>query len=137
MSTMPTRIVHIAIERPWREIYAFASRPENMKSWAAGLASGLVREGEEWVGDGGPIGKIRVRFAPANDFGVIDHSVTLENGVTVENALRVVANGDGGEVMFTLMRQPGMDDQAFETDAAAIEKDLRTLKALMEKQRSE
>jgi hypothetical protein len=129
---MFARIVHATIDKPWREVYAFASRPENMPKWAAGLASGLTREGDDWIGDGGPIGKIRVRFAPPNDFGVIDHTVTLESGARFENALRVVPNGDGAEVMFTLLRAPGMDDEAFEKDAAAIEKDLRTLKGLLE-----
>jgi hypothetical protein len=132
MTTMPARIVHAAIERPWRDVYAFASKPENMQQWAAGLASGLTSEGEDWIGDGGPIGKIRVRFAPPNDFGVIDHAVTLENGARFENALRIVPNGDGAEVMFTLLRAPDTDDEAFERDAAAIAKDLQTLKALVE-----
>lgn len=132
MSTMFARIVHATIEKPWREVYAFASRPENMPKWAAGLASGLTREGDDWMGDGGPIGKIRVRFAPQNDFGVIDHTVTLENGARFENALRVVPNGDGAEVMFTLLRAPDMDDEALEKDAAAIAKDLQTLKGFLE-----
>lgn len=52
----------------------------------------------------------------------------------VENALRVVPNGDGAEVMFTLLRQPGMDDTAFESDAAHIARDLETLKQLMEEE---
>jgi hypothetical protein len=132
MTPMPARIIHMTIDRPWRDVYAFASQPENMPRWAAGLASGLSREGEDWIGDGGPIGKIRVRFAPENDFGVIDHTVTLETGMSFENALRVVPNGDGAEIMFTLLRQPGTEDQAFETDAAAIHKDLDTLKHILE-----
>lgn len=132
MSTMTARIIHVSIERPWRTVHAFASKPENMPLWAAGLASGLARDGDDWVGDGGPIGKIKVRFAPDNDLGVIDHRVTLETGQSFNNALRVVPNGDGAEVMFTLLRQPEMDDEAFETDAAAIAADLATLKALVE-----
>lgn len=133
MTPMPARIIHLTIDRPWRDVYAFAAQPENMPRWAAGLASGLSREGEDWIGDGGSIGKIRVRFAPENDFGVIDHTVTLQTGISVENALRVVPNGDGAEIMFTLLRQAGTDDQAFETDAEAIHKDLSTLKAILEK----
>ncbi len=133
MTPMPARIIHLTIDRPWRDVYAFASQPENIPRWAAGLASGLSREGEDWIGDGGPIGKIRVRFAPRNDFGVIDHTVTLETGISFENALRVVPNGDGAEIMFTLIRQPDMDDKAFEKDVAAIHKDLSTLKGILEK----
>ena len=133
MSTLPARIIHIGIERSWRQVYAFASKPENMPLWASGLASGLKQDGEEWIADGGPIGDVRVRFAPPNDFGVIDHRVTLENDMMVDNALRVVPNGDGAEVMFTLLRQPDTDDAAFERDAAHVLKDLQALKAQMER----
>lgn len=132
MTTMPARIIHTTIDRPWRDVYAFASRPENMPRWAAGLAAGLTPDGTDWIGDGGAIGKIRVRFAPQNDFGVIDHRVTLETDARFENAFRVVPNGDGAEVMFVLLRHPGTDDAAFEADAAAIAKDLVTLKGLLE-----
>ncbi len=133
MTPMPARIIHLTVNRPWREVYDFASQPENMPRWAAGLASGLKPDGEDWIGDGGPIGKIQVRFAPENDFGVIDHTVTLQTGINVENALRVIPNGDGAEIMFTLLRQPGTDDKAFETDAAAIHQDLSTLKNILER----
>lgn len=132
MSTMPARIVHIGIDRNWREVYAFASIPENMPLWASGLASGLKPDGEDWLGDGGPIGTVRIRFTPTNGFGVLDHTVTMENGLVVENALRVVPNGSGAEVMFTLLRLPDTGDEAFEADAAHIRKDLETLKRLME-----
>lgn len=130
--TMPARIVHVGIDRDWREVYAFASRPENMPLWASGLASGLIRDGEDWLADGGPIGPVRVRFAPQNPFGVIDHVVTMQTGLVVENALRVTPNSDGAEVSFVVLKRPDMDDAAFEADAAHVRKDLAALKALME-----
>jgi hypothetical protein len=135
MAIMPARVVHIGIDRNWRDVYAFASRPQNMPLWASGLASGLTMDGDEWIADGGPVGMVRVRFAPENDFGVIDHTATMADGLVVENALRVVPNGDGAEVMFTLLRQAAMDDAAFEADAAHVRKDLETLKRLMEEHR--
>jgi len=134
MTTLPARIIHRSIRRDWRAVYDFAARPKNMPLWASGLASGLSRDGEDWIADGGPVGNVRVRFAPPNDFGVIDHTVTLPNGLRVENALRIVPNGDGAEVMFTLLRQPDMDDAAFESDAAHVARDLEALAGLMEKE---
>ncbi|WP_439627180.1 SRPBCC family protein [Shinella sp.] len=134
MTTMPARIIHRTIRRDWRAVYAFAAKPENMPLWASGLASGLTRDGDDWIADGGPIGNVRVRFAPPNDFGVVDHTVTLLSGLVVENALRIVPNGDGCEVMFTLLRQPDMDDAAFESDAAHVTRDLEALAKLMEQQ---
>jgi hypothetical protein len=133
MSTMQARIVHISIERDWHEVAKFVLEPENMPQWASGLAAGLERNSDHWVADGGPLGEIEVRFAPANALGVADHEVTLPGGTKVHNALRVVPNGDGAEVMFTLLRAPGMSDADFESDARHIDKDLKTLKGLLEK----
>jgi len=132
MSTMTAKIVHISIDRHWREVYGFAGRPENMPLWASGLASGLEQDGEDWVAKG-ILGTVRVSFTPRNEFGVIDHTVTIESGLKVHNALRVVPNGDGCEVMFTLLKLPGMTDEQFDADAAHVLKDLGTLKSLMER----
>jgi len=133
MSTMPARIIHISIERDWREVARFVLDPGNMAQWAAGLGAGFERRGDHWVANGGPIGEIEVRFAPDNEFGVADHDVMMPDGTTVHNALRVVPNGDGAEVMFTLLRQPAMSDADFEGDAAHVAKDLGTLKTLLER----
>jgi len=132
MPTMPARIIHTSIERDWRDVARFVLDPENMAQWAAGLGAGFERKGDHWAVDGGPIGEIEVRFAPGNDLGVADHEVTMPDGTRVHNALRVVPNGDGAEVMFTLLRQPGMSDTDFEADADHVRKDLAKLKSILE-----
>lgn len=131
MPVMEARIIHIGIERDWHDVYAFAAKPENMPRWASGLAAGLEPDGDEWVAHGA-LGNARVRFTPRNDLGVLDHLVTLEAGVQVHNAMRVVPNGSGAEVMFTLLRQPGMSKEQFDSDAEWVQKDLNALKAQLE-----
>ncbi|MBP1857186.1 SRPBCC family protein [Rhizobium herbae] len=131
MPVMEAKIVHIDIERDWRDVYAFAAKPENMPLWASGLGTGLEPDGEDWVAHG-PLGSVRVHFTALNDFGVLDHLVTMESGLEVNNALRVVPNGDGAEVMFTLLKLPGMSEEQFDTDANWVQKDLSTLKKLLE-----
>lgn len=132
MPTMPARIIHISIQRDWNDVAGFVLAPANMPQWASGLSAGLTRSGDHWIADGGPLGEVRVRFAAQNPFGVADHEVTLPDGTVVQNALRVVPNGDGAEVMFTLLRQPAMSDADFESDAAHVRKDLETLKSILE-----
>lgn len=131
MTTMPARIIHRSIDRDWRDVYAFAGAPENMPLWASGLASGLERDGDDWIAKG-VLGTVRVSFVPHNEFGVIDHTVTIESGLRVYNALRIVPNDSGCEIMFTLLRMPGMTDEQFEADAAHVGRDLEALKRLME-----
>lgn len=123
--------VHIA--RTPGEVYEFASDPRNLPRWAAGLARSEVRrDGDAWIARA-PFGAVRIRFAERNPFGVLDHDVTMESGVTVHNPMRVVPSGEGSEFTFTLIRQPGMSDARFAEDKAAVEKDLRALKALLER----
>ncbi|TZG37013.1 SRPBCC family protein [Agrobacterium sp. B1(2019)] len=133
MPVMQSRIIHLSIEKPWAQVYDFASDPQNMPRWAAGLAGDLTPDGEDWIAEGGPLGEVRVNFAPANEFGVIDHVVTLPDGIKVYNALRVTPNGGGTEVSFTLLRLQGMTEEDFDQDARAVTADLETLKALLEK----
>jgi len=122
----------ITIARRPSEVYAFASDPRNLPRWASGLSRSRVeRNGDEWIVDA-PFGKAKVRFAERNAFGVLDHDVELESGVTVHNPMRVVAHGDGSEFLFTLIRQPGTSDEQLAKDMATVESDLRTLKAILE-----
>jgi hypothetical protein len=41
--------------------------------------------------------------------------------------------GAGCTVIFTLLRLPGVTEQQFDEDARAVERDLRTLEALLER----
>ncbi|MFT4251377.1 MAG: SRPBCC family protein [Caulobacter sp.] len=135
MPLYPCRPISIGVDRPAAEVYAYVARPETMPEWAAGLGGGLRPSGEPdvWIVDV-PNGEARVRFSPENAYGVLDHWVTLPDGTEVAVPLRVVANGDGAEVTLTLFRLPDMDDPAFERDAAAVARDLETLKARLEGQ---
>lgn len=127
-----SRHVSTGIDRPAGEVYAFAADPRNLPRWAAGLAGSTVEaDGDHWVTES-TLGRVRIGFAPRNDFGVLDHDVTLPTGETVHNPLRVLADGDGSEVVFTLRRRPGMSDEDFERDAEAVVADLGTLKAVLE-----
>jgi Fe-S cluster assembly iron-binding protein IscA len=84
------------------------------------------------------MGRVTVEFAPANEFGVIDHAVRLPSGEAVYNPLRVVPAGPGEphcEVVFTLRRRAGVSDEEFEADAAAVAADLEALRRLVEERR--
>ena len=131
MTTYEFRTIPVSIDRDWREVYDFASIPENFPRWAAGLGRRFEKSGEEWTAEDPDGRPIRIRFARPNQFGVIDH-IVFAGGRESSNAMRVVPNGTGAEVMFTLLRTPDMTKEAFAADAAAVERDLNALKALLE-----
>ena len=121
------------IDRPARDVYDFASNPVNLSSWAAGLADGDVQLIDaQWVVKS-PLGRVVVAFAPPNEFGVLDHDVALPAGDTVRNPMRVVPNGDGCDVVFTVRRRPGMSEADFAVDVDAVTADLARLRALLER----
>ena len=126
--------VHVSttINCPAGDVYDYASNPANLSTWAAGLAQQDVQliDGQ-WVVDS-PMGRVIVAFAPSNDFGVLDHDVTLPDGETVRNPMRVIANGDGCDVVFTVRRRPGMSETDLAADVDAVTTDLVALRTLME-----
>ncbi|TPG32248.1 SRPBCC family protein [Mycolicibacterium hodleri] len=98
-------------------VYAFASDARELPRWAAGLADPALADAD-------------VRFAPRNEFGVLDHVVRLPSGEEVYNPMRVIPAGTGEvgcEVVFTLRRRPGVTDEEFDADSAAVAADLDTL----------
>lgn len=129
-ATYPAKYIGISINRPAEEVYEFASNPENFPKWIAFIKS-MERHGDIWIGKT-DMGDLKIKFAPANNFGVIDHEVTFANGETVHNPMRAVANNKGCEFTFTLFRLPGKTDKEFNEDAGAVTKDLQKLKEILE-----
>ena len=68
----------------------------------------------------------------AKPLRVIDDDVTLPTGETVHNPFRVLPNGTGSEVVFTVFRRAGILITQVAEDAKAVEQDLGTLKRLLE-----
>lgn len=131
MTTFTSRHVVETIERSPADVYAFVSEPGNLPAWASGLSVSIDLVDGVWVAES-DLGRITVEFVPDNPYGVLDHIVTLPDGSQVTNPLRVVPNGDGSDVVFSLIQLPPADLDAFEADAAAVTRDLARLKVLLE-----
>jgi len=124
--------VSTSIERAADDVYAFASNPRNLSAWANGLAQREVEFVDGvWAIDS-PMGRVTVAFAPPNQFGVLDHDVTLPSGEVVANPMRVIPNGDGCDVVFTVRRRAGVDEAEFSADTQAVAADLATLRNVMQ-----
>lgn len=133
MTTYPARTVTVSIDHPWREVYEFASLAQNFPRRAAGLGSRFEKSGDDWTADDPDGRPIRIRFPEPNALGVLDHVVIAADGTETRNAMRVVPNGTGAEIMFTVLRTPPMTEATFAADAAAVERDLNALKALLQR----
>jgi hypothetical protein len=129
--TFAYRHISIGIDRSPQDVYLFASDAGNLPAWASGIGDTIEFVDGDWVVDS-PGGRLKVEFASPNPLGVLDHVVTMNTGETFYNPMRVIQSGEGSEVVFSLYRVPGVDEQEYETDAATIAADLATLKRLLE-----
>jgi hypothetical protein len=78
---MPSESRHISewIDRPASEVYEYASDPVNLPQWAPGLGNAVENIDGRWFVDS-PMGRVGLAFAQRNDFGILDHGVTLPSG---------------------------------------------------------
>ena len=126
-----SRTITCSINKPSATVFEFASNPENLPKWVLSFCMSVRKSGDEWQMET-PTGWVGIRFVAVNDYGVLDHVVTLPDGQSILNPVRVVANDIGSEVMFTLFQLPGMSDEQFAKDAGMVKADLQTLKVVLE-----
>lgn len=129
--TVESRTITVRIERPFDNVYEFLVDPANWNQWAFGLGKNIRRSPDGWVADSDG-GVARVQFTARNSFGVVDHTVIRPSGQRVYVPMRLIANGSGCELLFTLFREPNMSDAQFASDAGFVQRDLNGLKRLLE-----
>jgi hypothetical protein len=129
--TRESRHVSERIERSADDVYEYARNPANIPQWAPGLGSAVEQVGDDWYVDT-PDGRVRVAFVESNAYRVLDHTVTLPSGESFENPMRVLADGAGCEVVFTVRRLPGASDEEFARDVSLVSADLGRLKSVVE-----
>lgn len=129
--TYPVKNISISINSPKDSIYEFASNVANFPKWIAFVKTTSQQSEDRWFAET-DLGQIEIAMTPKNMLGILDHSVKTQDGTVVQNALRVIANDKGSEVIFTLFRMPGKTEANFEKDANAVQGDLETLKRVME-----
>ncbi len=131
MTPAPATTVSVSVDRDPGAVYRYVFDPRHLPEWAPGFARSVRAEGGAWVVETAD-GTVGIAFAAANELGVVDHRVTGEGCPDVVNPMRVIANGDGSEVMFTLFRSAGTADDQFQRDLGLVKSDLQTLKRVLE-----
>jgi hypothetical protein len=130
MGLLKSRSLSISINRDPRTVYEFVSNLENLPKWASKAFQSIKHVEGEWIAET-PHGSAKVSLTHRNDFGVLDHHVSLSSlGVEVYVPMRVVQNGiNGSEVIFTLFYTT---EEQFAQDMRMVEQDLKNLKSIIE-----
>lgn len=128
---LKSNTITCSINRPPTAVYEFASNPENLPQWVQSFCLSVRKLKDDWEMET-TSGWVGFRFVPSGKPGVLDHIVTLPNGQSILNPLRVVSSGEGCEVRFTLFQRPEVSDEQFASDAEMVKSDLGNLKTAME-----
>ncbi|MFV2062098.1 MAG: hypothetical protein ACC726_01130 [Chloroflexota bacterium] len=135
MTTMTTETVAITIDAPLRQVATDLADPARHPDWATEFFSGPARKtDEDWVV---PVprmgGDARLKIEADVATGRIDMFLApLGAPFGPPLPVRVVPNGDGCDVLFTLARFPGQDDETWDSGLASMRRELEQLRALYE-----
>jgi len=129
---MTSRHLSVAVPLPADTVYAYVRDARHLSEWAAGLSGIPFRQVDgAWTAQT-PDGPLIIEFAADNPHGVVDHWVITPDGTRTLNPMRVIPDGDGCEVVFTVRQRAGMSDDEFAADAGLVEADLATLRRVLE-----
>lgn len=127
---MKSKTISLSIDAAPSRVYEFVSNPRNLPAWAPFFQSVENVEGK-WI-IRTEQGIAELAFAQPNVFGVLDHTIAFDSGPRFHNPMRVVPNGSGSELMFTLFQQQETTDEQFQEDADQVLADLDSLRRRLE-----
>ena len=119
MATLQTQTVTVTIDAPLVQVAADLADPTTHPSWATDFYAGPVRHR---IDADISRGILDLYFAPPG----------APYGPPIP--VRLVPNGDGVDVLWTLARFPGVSDQAWQQGLAAMARELHALKRRHETQ---
>lgn len=121
----------VTIHAPRDEVFAIVADPTALPRWAIGFARSIAPSGDHWTVELASGDHVALRYVTSAELGVVDFHIEPAPGVEAVAHARVLANGDGAEVVFSQF-QGGQPDEVFDRQVAALEHELVVLKALAE-----
>jgi len=132
MTTLQTHTVTVTIDAPLAQVAADLADPTTHPSWATEFYAGPVRPaaGGDFTA---PVpmmgGQVRHRIDADISRGILDlYFAPLGAPYGPPIPVRLVANGDGVDVLWILARFPGVSDQAWQQGLASMARELQALK---------
>ncbi len=131
MAMNPSFTLSVSIACPPAAVADFVADPLNLPQWAGGLCKSARQDGDHWIIDTGE-GEVGLKFSGPTEHGILDHVITISPELQVHVPMRVVPNGEGSEVLFTLFQPAAMTEFRLQQDIALVTADLQRLKQVME-----
>lgn len=136
MTSLPIRTVTVTIDAPYPEVADYLADPSMAHEWGTEFFAGPLRraDGDEWVA---PVpmmgGECRYRQEVDVRRGILDIFLAPPGGeFGPPLPVRLLRNGDGIDVLWTLTRFPGTPDEAWQHMIESMERELQNLKLRFE-----
>lgn len=137
MTTLVTETVRITIDAPFEQVVADLADPSTHHEWGTEFFATPARptaDGEVVATVPRMGGEVRMRIDAHLDCGLIDiYLAPLGAPFGPPLPVRVLPNGDGVDVLFTLARFPGQTDSEWEDGLASMARELERLKVRHER----
>lgn len=133
MTVLRSQTISVSIRCDPKVVYEFVLNLANLPRWARSTIRSIKQVNGKWVAETAQ-GSVTIDFTERNNFGILDHYVKLPSGAIVFVPIRVIKNGDGSEVIFTVFRTADMSDDRYSEDVKSVKQDLNILKNLVEEE---
>jgi hypothetical protein len=128
---LPSITKTVSINVPVSSVFRFLVNPANWPRWAIVNIQSIAPAAGAWWDMVTPGGPARLRLRPHEALGILDHDFQAPEARWTVLA-RVVPNGDGCEFIMTFFQPPSWSREFFEQQLTLVEKELATLKEIME-----
>ncbi len=137
MTTYPIQTITVTIDAPYEAVARDLADPAAHPQWATEFFTGSARPGK----DGEVIlfspfmgGDVRFRIDADVERGIIDlYLAPGDAPFGPPLPVRLLPNGDGVDVLWTLSRFPGTPEERWQAGIASMERELQSLKQRHEK----
>ena len=131
--TMQTDTQTVTLPASAEDAFDFLADLANLPRWAVGFERGIRREGEDWIVHTAH-GEMPMRVVADRTQGTIDFHMQVAPGVEAVAYSRLLPNDSGAEYVFTQFQSPGMPDDVFAGQRAALAEELALLPILFRAQ---
>ena len=132
MATFSTKTLTVTIDAPYENVAHDLADPSTHPEWGTEFFVGPVRPGE-----GGEVvvtvpamgGDVRYRVDASVELGIFDlYLAPLNKPFGAPLPVRLLHNCEGVDVLWTLVRYPGMPDDAWEQGIESMKRELQQFK---------
>jgi RNA recognition motif-containing protein len=93
-------------------LFAWIADPENLPKWHTSFCRSLRKENGSLIAES-PRGPVPVRFIRDDRTLVLDLLAEVAEGIELTNAIRILSNGEGSEIVWTLVKADGLSEAVF------------------------